>query len=99
MYLWDGECITSLMYRYIFVQIFQFSLFTVCLVVMNTCPGNSRMSALIKHINETHDQDLAYEQLTFANDELFKEWLGNVQRDVPCSFRKKHQRLGKKTTD
>jgi len=63
-------------------------LFVVCLVAMNDFPQKTRMSALISHLNEAHDQDLSYEHLTFETDELFNEWLWKIERDVPCSFNK-----------
>ena len=46
----------------------------------------------MSHLNEAHDQTIAYEELTFESDDLFKEWLCKQQRDEPCYFVRK--RLG-----
>ena len=49
----------------------------------------------MSHMNEAHDQSLAYEELTFESDDLFNEWLCKVHRDDSCSFvRQRHNGLG-----
>ena len=62
---------------------------------MNGLHQSKQMPALIKHINDAHEEHLSYEHLTFENDQLFKEWMWKIERDVPCSFNKKRHMKNK----
>jgi hypothetical protein len=65
---------------------------------MNGSHHKTRMSSLIKHLNEAHDQDLSHEHLTFETDELFNEWLWETERVQYHVHSTKYDLRGKKTT-